>query len=201
MTDRERIFTELRSAVAEKETPEPLPDLPLDDFISRPRRGTGDWEDFKRNFEGVNGDYLETGEDLKNLLIREKARVGYCPEDLQEIISPWLPEGVELRSTFDRSLVDEYDFGVTRGTFAIAETGTIALQDQKTPDRLGALAPWTHIAVVEKSNLLPTVVQAIQSLPKDPNVIWVTGPSKTADVEGILIEGVHGPGIQACFPI
>ena len=30
----------------------------------------------------------------------------------------------------------------------------------------------------------------------DPNIIWVTGPSKTADVEGILIEGVHGPGIQ-----
>ena len=33
-------------------------------------------------------------------------------------------------------------------------------------------------------------------LGNDPNTIWVTGPSKTADVEGILIEGVHGPGAQ-----
>jgi len=37
---------------------------------------------------------------------------------------------------------------------------------------------------------------AVAALPVDPNVIWVTGPSKTADVEGILIEGVHGPGRQ-----
>jgi L-lactate dehydrogenase complex protein LldG len=95
--------------------------------------------------------------------------------------------------------VDEFDFGITRATSAIAETGTIVLQDKKTPDRLGALAPWTHIAVVEASDLIPSVVQAIQALPQDPNVIWVTGPSKTADVEGILIEGVHGPGIQACL--
>ena len=35
-----------------------------------------------------------------------------------------------------------------------------------------------------------------EAMPADPNIIWVTGPSKTADVEGILIEGVHGPGIQ-----
>ena len=40
------------------------------------------------------------------------------------------------------------------------------------------------------------VADAIAALGDDPNVIWCTGPSKTADVEGILIEGVHGPGEQ-----
>jgi len=39
----------------------------------------------------------------------------------------------------------------------------------------------------------------VTSLGTDPNVIWVTGPSKTADVEGILIEGVHGPGEQIAW--
>jgi len=44
--------------------------------------------------------------------------------------------------------------------------------------------------------VVQSVAQAVAMLGDDPNTIWVTGPSKTADVEGILIEGVHGPGRQ-----
>jgi L-lactate dehydrogenase complex protein LldG len=52
------------------------------------------------------------------------------------------------------------------------------------------------VAVVARTSIFGDVTQAIAALGTDRNVIWCTGPSKTADVEGILIEGVHGPGEQ-----
>jgi L-lactate dehydrogenase complex protein LldG len=92
--------------------------------------------------------------------------------------------------------VDDYQFGITRAVGAIAETGTLILSDTTTSRRLGALAPWVHIALLRREEVLTNVAQAVALLGDDPNIIWVTGPSKTADVEGILIEGVHGPGRQ-----
>jgi L-lactate dehydrogenase complex protein LldG len=92
--------------------------------------------------------------------------------------------------------VDDYAFGITRAAGGIAETGTIILNDTLTSRRLGALAPWVHIAVLPRNLIMRTMTDAVQAFGGDPNVIWVTGPSKTADIEGILIEGVHGPGVQ-----
>ena len=61
---------------------------------------------------------------------------------------------------------------------------------------LAALAPWVHVAVVPRRSIHVDLPEAVAALGDDPNIIWCTGPSKTADVEGILIEGVHGPGVQ-----
>ena len=50
--------------------------------------------------------------------------------------------------------------------------------------------------MISRANLYRDLPAAVAALGRDPNVVWCTGPSKTADVEGILIEGVHGPGVQ-----
>jgi len=102
-----------------------------------------------------------------------------------------------VETEFDRTRVDDYQFGITRAAGAIAETGTVILSDSITSRRLGALTPWVHVAVLRREQIFIDTPAAIAALPADPNVIWCTGPSKTADVEGILIEGVHGPGVQA----
>jgi L-lactate dehydrogenase complex protein LldG len=51
-----------------------------------------------------------------------------------------------------------------------------------------------HVAVWERSEIHRTISDAIANFGARPNIIWSSGSSKTADVEGILIEGVHGPG-------
>ena len=74
----------------------------------------------------------------------------------------------------------------------------ILLTGVDTSSRLGALAPWIHIAVLERAKIVPTIPDAIALFGVERSALFVTGPSKTADVEGILIKGVHGPGVQVC---
>jgi L-lactate dehydrogenase complex protein LldG len=53
--------------------------------------------------------------------------------------------------------------------------------------------------VLLESEIHRTIPDAIAAFGPSRNILWATGPSKTADVEGILIEGVHGPGEQVAF--
>jgi hypothetical protein len=53
-----------------------------------------------------------------------------------------------------------------------------------------ALAPWYHIALVSHAEIHRTIADALAAMPDDPNLSWVTGSSKTGNVEGIPIQGV-----------
>jgi L-lactate dehydrogenase complex protein LldG len=164
--------------------------------LGRQAREDGElWDKFSRNLRGFNGTPLDNWALLKELLEKEKLTTGYCDPQLRELVSGEI-SGLTLETTFDRSRLDDYGFGITRASGAIAESGTIILTDAETSDRLGGLAPWVHIVLLNPANLYPDVPTAIQHFGDDPSIVWATGPSKTADVEGILIEGVHGPGMQ-----
>jgi L-lactate dehydrogenase complex protein LldG len=109
--------------------------------------------------------------------------------------------GLVVETEYHRERYDEYQFGITRATGAIAESGTLIIDDFKTSHRLAALSPWVHIGVLKKDEIHRSIPEAIEAFGEAPNIIWCTGPSKTADVEGILIEGVHGPGEQVALLI
>ena len=89
------------------------------------------------------------------------------------------------------------DAAITSTAGGIAETGALILRpDQKEP-RLMSLVPPIHIAVLEAENIFNTLGEAIQKqnwAAKMPtNIVLVSGPSKTADIELTLAFGVHGP--------
>jgi L-lactate dehydrogenase complex protein LldG len=195
---KDAIFTKIRSATDNLKNKAPYPDYDTSLVLSAHKlEGTDLWEIFCRNFKYVNGRPMDSVEKLVDFLDGNNQRHGYCDPALYEAIGSKLAAaGLTVETEYDRARYDDYQFGITRATGAIAESGTVIIDDDLTSSRLAALSPWVHVAVLEKSGIHRSIPDAIAAFGDSPNIIWCTGPSKTADVEGILIEGVHGPGEQ-----
>ena len=159
---------------------------------------TDTWDLFAEQLSAVDGSPLVGFASIGPFLEAQQARFGYCDPALYQALKELdALAGITLHPELERERIDTYTFGITRASGGIAESGTVILTDADTSRRLGALAPWVHIAVLSPTHLYPDIGTALAHLPNDPSVIWATGPSKTADVEGILIKGAHGPGVQA----
>jgi L-lactate dehydrogenase complex protein LldG len=156
---------------------------------------------FSERIELVNGRAVTEVAAVAAQLRASQWFHGYCDPALWPQLAPHFGADFTVETEFDRTRVDDYVFGITRAAGAIAETGTIILKDASTSRRLGALAPWVHIAVVKRAEIFADLSQAVAALGDDPNVIWCTGSSSTADIEGILIRGVHGPGVQIALVV
>lgn len=201
---RETVMKAVRQALSDLEEKVPLPDYDSGILISAKHREDelGAWQEFSENFAAVSGRPMTGVDELETFLKSEGNGVGYCDPSLKEKVGDVLEKsGLKVSYDFEREKVDDYTFGITRASGVIAESGTVVLNDEDTVDRLAALAPWVHVAVIETEPMFETIPEAIENLGESSNVIWVTGPSKTADIEGILIEGVHGPGVQICLKL
>jgi L-lactate dehydrogenase complex protein LldG len=196
--DREAILSRVRGALAPLRERAPLPGYDAEIAVMRNLIAGRDLiEVFAERTKRVNGLAFTDVPAVVAHLRAGKWLRGYCDPALWPQLAPHFAGGdFVIEQEFDRTRIDDYAFGITRGAAAIAESGTIVLNDATTSRRLAALAPWVHIAVIDRAKVFADLPQAVAALGVDRNIIWCTGPSKTADVEGILIEGVHGPGVQ-----
>jgi L-lactate dehydrogenase complex protein LldG len=110
----------------------------------------------------------------------------------------WLPDGVSFveDSRADLTSVDACEGVLTSATLAIAETGTIVLQDAPGQGRRAVtLLPDYHLCVVDAAKVVQTVPEAIALLQATAAkaTTFFSGPSATADIEMTRIKGVHGP--------
>lgn len=99
-----------------------------------------------------------------------------------------------------RGLVAAADLGLTTADLAIAETGSLVLASGPGAGRGVSLLPPIHVAVFGPEALVPGLEEAVRVLgawhaggSRGANVVFVTGPSRTADIELTLTRGVHGP--------
>ena len=107
------------------------------------------------------------------------------------------PDG--QRATFRQKMLDA-DVGVTGVAYAVAETGSVAITAGNGVSRLISLLPPVHVAVVLPSQILPSLDELFTMLRGDflergsldyANII--SGPSRSADIDQTLIQGMHGP--------
>jgi len=91
------------------------------------------------------------------------------------------------------------DAGLTTAQWGIAETGTLVLESARERHRLASLLVPLHVALLPAERLLGTLGEALSALrtasgaPGSRTITFVTGPSRTADIELELVVGVHGP--------
>jgi L-lactate dehydrogenase complex protein LldG len=108
------------------------------------------------------------------------------------------PKDYPDRNSFRDAVFDQADAGITGANFAVAESGTLGLAFHKDQARLVSLAPIVHIAVVPADRVLAYYEQGIKKIfgekGKYPGqFVFITGPSMTGDIEGVLFKGMHGP--------
>lgn len=107
-------------------------------------------------------------------------------------------KNIKLISDGLRQHLAGIDIGLTFIDYGIAETGTLVLDSSSEDVRLATMISEVHIAVLPRSKLRQSAYDLEEELKKYmqsyPNyTAFITGASRTADIERVLALGVHGP--------
>jgi L-lactate dehydrogenase complex protein LldG len=164
----------------------------------------------------VIGSFVRNATDVR-VIVHEVAGPHVPPDVIAEIVErngveravvSREPEAVSVGDTLRASGVAVYnatieacaaaDLGVTGATAAIATTGTVVLRSDTTGSRSASLLPPVHLCVLAASRVVATSTDVLAGLGATimpSNLVLITGPSRSGDIEQIITVGVHGPPI------
>ncbi|EFL53067.1 protein of unknown function DUF162 [Solidesulfovibrio fructosivorans JJ]] len=140
----------------------------------------------------------ETGEDL----CRSKREKIICAPDMPEDVVTALAalcadRGIAVTTKGMRQRLGGIDIALTTAAAGIAETGTIVVRSTDEEVRLATMVAETHIAVLPADAIVADsydLEEQMAAWMAGPDyTAFITGPSRTADIERVLALGVHGP--------
>jgi len=89
------------------------------------------------------------------------------------------------------------DLGVTSATYGFATTGSVVQESDVAGGRTASLLPPVHLCVLRVDRLVPSTAALLRTLGAPgrlpSNLVVITGPSRSGDIEQIITLGVHGP--------
>lgn len=190
---RENIMKAVAKATPTTTTalPEPVPVAPVDDLVAQ----------FAHELQKLGGELIQAtdlkqaAQELLQLAGGEAAeeRLWFVADrELAVELGQYLP--VQVASMFQMA---DCLASVVAADVAIADTATVGLTLDVRQPRSSYLLPEISVAVVRKSRLLPTLMDALLELEQQDKLptafVFVTGPSRTADIEKTVVIPAHGP--------
>jgi L-lactate utilization protein LutC len=204
MNAREKILGRIRDARARARTK--MQTESIGNHLARHPRGPlppplGDLVAcFKERALKLSSDVLETNDKMevpallaRYLNERKLPNRGVCWPSLAGL--PWSVAGLDMQS---RPAKNHDLVGVTGAFCAIAETGTLMMLSGPDTPATTSLLPETHVAVVDPRRIIASMEDAWDLLRKEykqpPRAVnFISGPSRTADIEQTVTLGAHGP--------
>jgi L-lactate dehydrogenase complex protein LldG len=136
----------------------------------------------------------EAQNEIENLIIEKSAKTIAISDsesvtNIANTINADFIQKASAQELFDCGI------GITSAQLGIAETGTLVIESDKEFNRLTSLIPPVHICILEASKLRHNLGEVLAELNKNlsKSVTFITGQSRTSDIELTLALGVHGP--------
>ncbi len=206
---RDRIFSRLHAASRQTSTPDSQPSgLPIIESNHKEKieklkslmeaMRTEVFIGSTKNWETNLSEILDQ-RNVKSLLYAPRTVIGQAIENHLKNYSGQALQLIPYENDIEqlKETVFNVDAGITSAVGAIAETGALILWPSEKEPRLMSIVPSIHIAVLKADTIHNTLLEAMQkenwSEKMPTNVVLVSGPSKTADIEMTLAFGVHGP--------
>ena len=133
---------------------------------------------------------------------RDWKSVAYHAHPLVEPLLAGVPcatHPVDASGSFDKEALEACDAGLTACETLVAQTGSILVSSATCGGRALSILPHVHVVVATLDQIVPTLAAAFQAV-RDrhagrlPSMLsFITGPSRTGDIERILVLGAHGP--------
>jgi L-lactate dehydrogenase complex protein LldG len=142
----------------------------------------------------IVADLAEAKSEIENIISANNAKT-IAISDSQIVVQ--IAERINadfIQNASTQELFD-CDIGITSAQLGIAETGTLVIGSDKEFNRLTSLIPPVHICVLEASKIRHNLGETLSELEKDlsKSITFITGQSRTSDIELTLALGVHGP--------
>ncbi len=158
-------------------------------------------EKFKIEFESVGGIFIKSKfekvfDEVSRIVNDEeidKIFIESFKNELDDALKN-LPVKQIITQPHSTKQIADVDASITGCDFLIAETGTIVLKHNPNRFKSGALLPRIHIVIASEKQIFRTLEEVFaQTGGKFDSLLLITGPSRTADIEKVIVKGVHGP--------